>query len=59
VVGKTDEKAMTVIDRPVKVGDFVSTIYKALDIDHEQEVVVDGRPVKITDNGKPVDELFA
>jgi arylsulfatase A-like enzyme len=59
VVGKTDEKAMTVVDRPVKVGDFVATIYKALDINHEQEVEVDGRPMKITDNGQPVNELFA
>jgi len=58
VIGKTDEKAMTVVDRPVKVGDFVATIYKALDIDHTQELDVDGRPVKITDDGEPVHELF-
>lgn len=58
VIGKTDEKAMTVVDRPVKVGDFVATIYKALDIDHAQEVDVNGRPVKITDDGQPVNELF-
>lgn len=59
VVGRTDEKAMTVEDRPVKVGDFVATIYKALGIDHAQEVQVGGRPVKLVDNGQPVDELFA
>jgi uncharacterized protein (DUF1501 family) len=59
VVGKTDDKAMTVVDRPVKVGDFVATIYKALDIDHTQEVMVADRPVKITDDGQPVHELFA
>ncbi|MCA9071217.1 MAG: DUF1501 domain-containing protein [Planctomycetaceae bacterium] len=58
VVGKTDEKAMTVVDRPVKVGDFVATIYKALDIDHTLEVDVNGRPVKLTDDGEPVHELF-
>jgi uncharacterized protein (DUF1501 family) len=58
VVGKTDDKAMTVVDRPVKVGDFVATIYKALGIDHAKELHVDGRPVAITDKGKPVDELF-
>lgn len=58
VVGKTDEKAMTVVDRPVKVGDFVATIYKALDIDYAKEVEVDGRPVKLTDDGEPVHELF-
>jgi hypothetical protein len=59
VIGKTDDKAMTVVDRPVKVGDFVATIYKALDINHAKEVEVNGRPVKITDNGQPVSELFA
>jgi hypothetical protein len=58
VVGKTDDRAMTVVDRPVKVGDFVATIYKALGIDHSKELTVGGRPVKITDNGSPVDELF-
>lgn len=58
VVGKTDDKAMTVVDRPVKVGDFVATIYKALGIDHAKEVNVDGRPVALTDKGQPVDELF-
>ncbi|MEQ8789272.1 MAG: DUF1501 domain-containing protein [Pirellulaceae bacterium] len=58
VVGKTDEKAMTVVDRPVNVGDFVATIYQALDIDHAQEIVVDGRPVQITDKGQSVQELF-
>lgn len=58
VVGRTDSKAMTVEDRPVKVGDFVATIYKALDIDYAKEIHVAGRPVKITDNGQPVHELF-
>ena len=59
VVGRTDAKAMTVEDRPVKVGDFVATIYKALGIDHAQEITVGNRPIKITDEGKPVHELFA
>lgn len=58
VIGKTDEKAMTVVDRPVKVGDFVATIYKALDIDYAKEVEVAGRPVTLTDKGEPVHELF-
>jgi hypothetical protein len=49
---------MTVVDRPVKVGDFVATIYKALDIDHAKEVIVNDRPVKITNDGEPVHELF-
>lgn len=59
VVGKTDDKAMTVVDRPVKVGDFVATIYKALDIDYKKELNVDGRPVQLTDKGEPVHELFS
>lgn len=59
VVGRTDDRAMTVQDRPVKVGDFVATIYKALDIDYAKEVVVGSRPVKLTDDGQPVHELFS
>lgn len=59
VVGRTDAKAMTVEDRPVKVGDFVATIYQALGIDYAKEITVGSRPVKITDDGKPVHELFA
>jgi hypothetical protein len=60
VVGKTDSKAMTVEDRPVSVADFVATIYKALDIDHTQEVQVGDRPIGLVDGkANPVDELFA
>ena len=59
VVGRTDAKAMTVEDRPVKVGDFVATIYHALGIDYQKEITVGDRPVKITDDGKAVHELFA
>lgn len=58
VVGRTDDKAMTVEERPVHVGDFVATIYQALGVRHDQEVKVAGRPIKITDDGQPVNELF-
>lgn len=60
VIGKTDEKAMTVVDRPVGVADFVATIYQALDIDHTAEFEVNGRPIgRVDGDAKPVTELFA
>lgn len=60
VIGKTDSKAMTVEDRPVNVADFVATIYKALDIDHTQEIQVGDRPIGLVDGeAKPVTELFS
>jgi hypothetical protein len=59
VVGRTDAKAMTVEDRPVKVGDFTATIYQALGVDYKKEITVGDRPLKITDNGAAVHELFA
>lgn len=58
-IGKTDSKAMTVEDRPVSVADFVATIYKALDIDHTQEMDIAGRPIGLVDGeANPVTELF-
>jgi uncharacterized protein (DUF1501 family) len=59
VVGRTDAKAMRVEDREVKVGEFVATIYHALGIDHAKELSMNNRPIKITDDGKPVHELFS
>jgi hypothetical protein len=58
-IGRTDAKGMTVEDRPVKVADFVSTIYKTLGIDIQKRVRVRERPIGLVDGeAKPLDELF-
>lgn len=60
VIGKTDKHAGEVADRPITPEDMAATILKVMDIDHEQILHTPlGRPVKLVDGGKPVDELFA
>lgn len=60
VIGRTDNRGMTVVDRPVKVNDFVATIFTALGINHTQRTWVKGRPVGFVDGEpNPVNELFA
>ena len=60
VVGKTDRSGGTVDGTPIRVVDFMSTICKALGIDHNKQLVSkSARPFRIVDKGaKPVDQLF-
>jgi hypothetical protein len=59
VVGATDAKGLDIADRPVPVGDLFATIYRACGIDRAKEYVSGGgRPVRILDEGAPVQELF-
>jgi len=59
VIGKTDAKGMTVVDRPVKTCDFAATILNALGVDSTKKVRVKGRPLGFVDGeAKPVNELF-
>lgn len=58
-LGQTDELAKQVIENPVSVPDFHATIYHALGIDPHQDLYDGDRPVPITDNGRPIDSLFA
>ena len=58
-IGVTDELGMTIESRPVSVPDLHATIHCALGIDPREELYAAGdRPVPITDNGQPVQELF-
>ncbi|MBM3983548.1 MAG: DUF1501 domain-containing protein [Planctomycetes bacterium] len=60
VIGSSDEDAMQPKDRPVKVSHLHASICHALGIDPNKEVMTPlQRPMKLVDNGKPVDELFA
>ncbi len=57
-VGTTDDLARKIVDRPVSIPDFHATIYAALGINPSRELDADGRPVPITDGGRPIAELF-
>ncbi|HEX8202021.1 MAG TPA: DUF1501 domain-containing protein, partial [Isosphaeraceae bacterium] len=58
VVGVTDELAKTIVERPVAIPDFHATIHAALGINPAKELDAAGRPVPITDHGRPIAELF-
>lgn len=57
-IGATDDLAKTIVDRPVSIPDFHATIYAALGINPSRELDAAGRPVPITDHGRPIAELF-
>jgi uncharacterized protein (DUF1501 family) len=59
VVGATDDLAKTIVAEPVSVPDFHATIHAALGINPARELKAPGgRPVPITDHGKPIARLF-
>jgi hypothetical protein len=60
VIGETSPDAMAVKNRPVSVPDLFCSFYQALKINsHKENMSTLGRPIKIVDGGKPVQELFA
>jgi hypothetical protein len=60
VIGRTDNRGMTVQDRPVRVPDFAATILKTLGVNHTRRTNVRGRPIGFVDGtARPLDELFA
>jgi hypothetical protein len=62
VVGKTNETAAEVVDRPVTIGDFLATICRVLHIDHAKENRPTGvnRPIRIVDKAEnPLTELLS
>jgi hypothetical protein len=63
VIGKTDASGAEVVDRPVSIVDFLSTICQLLGIDPDDEIMgPGGRPLPIVDNQtqtpKPILELL-
>jgi hypothetical protein len=56
--GVTDELSKNIVENPVTVPDFHATIHAALGINPSVELFDGSRPVPITDQGKPVAELF-
>jgi uncharacterized protein (DUF1501 family) len=60
VLGSTDKNGAFVTNRPVRPADVAWTVYEALGIDPNQEIVTpEGRPVSILSEGASVQELFA
>jgi hypothetical protein len=58
-LGATDAAGVEIADRPVTAPDLFRTIYKSLGVDAEKENMSPiGRPIKIVDGGKAVDELL-
>lgn len=65
VIGRTDKSAMAVEDRPILVGDFMATIYKALGVDFSKSYTVQRRQIGLVnknangDAAQPVKQLFS
>jgi hypothetical protein len=59
VLGRTDAKADSPVERPVTPADLAATIYTALGIDpNRQFETPDGQPIRLVDKGQPIRELF-
>ena len=59
VIGKTDPKGDSPVDRPVTPADLAATLYTALGIDpNYQYETPDGRPIRMVDGGKALPELL-
>ncbi len=60
VIGSTDKNGAYVTDRPVRPADVAWTIYDALGIDANKDLITpEGRPTQILNEGAPVRELYA
>jgi len=57
--GVTDEWGRKIVENPVSIPDFHATILATLGIQPGHELMDGGRPVPVTDFGKPVAPLFA
>jgi uncharacterized protein (DUF1501 family) len=60
VYGQTSADGGSVVDKPVTVPDLLATLATLLGMDPEETVLTPaGRPIAMTDHGKPIRELFA
>lgn len=57
--GETDDLSRSIVNNPVSVPDFFATICAAVGVDPSKNLYDGDRPVPITDNGKPIADLFA
>jgi hypothetical protein len=62
VIGRTDQTAASVTERPISVVDFMATLCRILGIDYTRNnLSPDGRPLRIVENRNvnPITELFS
>ncbi len=60
VLGASDEIGKFVREYPVSVPDLMATLYRKLGIDYQKEYQSNiGRPVKLTDNGQPLESIVS
>lgn len=60
VIGESDAEGAQVKDRPVTIPDLHATLLSTFGIDPaKQYTTPDGRPIKLTNGGKVIGELFA
>jgi uncharacterized protein (DUF1501 family) len=60
VVGATSEDGDKVVSRPIAVAELMATATTLLGMDPDKEVMTPlGRPIALTDNGKPIAEILA
>ncbi len=57
-IGVTDDLGMEIVEAPVSIPNLHATICCTLGIDPSEYLYDAERPVPITDNGKPIWELF-
>ena len=59
-IGETDKDGIDITDRPVGPMDLIGSMTKAMGIDvATQWTTPRGRPIKLVNEGKPIDELFS
>jgi len=59
IIGKSDANGGMPAERPVSPSDLLATLYRHLGIDPAEQLVnLQGRPIALLPDGKPLDELF-
>jgi hypothetical protein len=60
VIGATDAGGFEVAQRPVSIPDLFATVFSAFGLDPRKAYrTPEGRPIRLVEGGKPVEELFA
>ena len=57
--GVTDDLSKKIVADPVSIPDFFATVCAAMQVDYTKNLYDGDRPVPITDQGKPIEKLFA
>lgn len=59
VIGQSNSRGETPVDRPIHPNDVLATVYRHLGIDPSSHTVTrEGRPIPILPNGEPISELI-